>query len=194
VLGFLRAHPARVPAVLGVLPALTRFGLGRADRGALKSAFIHATLGGYPRAVLEAWTSAFVPRLLAHGLWQDALARIDRHRAEGDTLVLMSASVELYVPAIGRALGFAETLCTALTWRGDRLAGALAGANLRGAAKARALEELRVRHPGRAITAYGNAASDLGHLRLADRGVLVNGSARARRDAARLGIGCERWR
>ena len=194
MLGFLRAHPTRLPAVLGVLPALTRFGLGRADRGELKSAFIHGTLGGYPRAVLEAWTSAFVPRLIAHGLWQDAVARIGRHRAQGDTLVLMSASVDLYVPSIGQALGFAETLCTALSWRGDTLDGTLAGANLRGAAKARALEALRVRHPGSAITAYGNAASDLGHLCLADHGVLVNGSARTRRDAARLGIGCERWR
>ena len=44
------------------------------------------------------------------------------------------------------------------------------------------------------MTAYGNATSDLAHLCLADRGVLVNGSRRARSAAAHLGISCERWR
>jgi phosphoserine phosphatase len=102
--------------------------------------------------------------------------------------------VDLYVPAIGSALGFAEVLCTPLQWRGERLDGALAGTNLRGAAKARALKELRAQHPGIAITAYGNAARDLGHLCLADRGVLVNGSRRTRAAAVHLGLTCQRWR
>jgi HAD superfamily phosphoserine phosphatase-like hydrolase len=177
-----------------VLPTLARFGLRRADHGELKAAFIQATLGGTTRAELDAWTAQFVPRLIARGVWQDALACIARHRAAGDTAVLMSASVDLYVPAIGRALGFAETLCTPLKWRGERLDGALAGSNLRGAAKARALKELRARYPGYPITAYGNAASDLGHLCLADHGVLVNGNARTRQAAAHLGLDNQTWR
>jgi phosphatidylglycerophosphatase C len=194
VLGFLRSHPARFPAVLRLLPTLGRFALRRADRGQLKSAFIHATLGGRTRVELAAWTGRFVPQLLAHGLWPDALARIAAHRTQGDVLVLMSASVDLYVPAIGRALGFAETLCTPLLWNGDHLDGALAGANLRGGAKARALKELRGRYPGHEIHAYGNAASDLGHLCLADHGVLVNGSPGARSAARGLGLELVEWR
>ncbi len=191
---FLHRHPRRAPRALWVLPALLRFALRRADHGALKAAFIRATLGGCTRAELAAWTERFVPQLLARGLWQDGRACLEQHRAHGDRLVLMSASVDLYVPAIGSALGFAEVLCTPLQWRGERLDGALAGTNLRGAAKARALKDLRARHPGLAITAYGNAASDLGHLCLADRGVLVNGSRRTRQAAERLGIACLRWR
>jgi phosphatidylglycerophosphatase C len=186
-------HPARAARLLATLPALLRFVRHR-DHGDLKAAFIRAALGGRTRVELDAWTDAFVPRLLGHGVWQDALARIAAHHARGDTLVLMSASVDLYVPAIGRALGFTETLCTPLAWNGERLDGALAGVNLRGAAKARALKELRARYPGLAVTAYGNAASDLGHLCLADHGVLVNGSARTRQAAALLGIGCQSWR
>ncbi len=192
--GFLRSHPALLPGLPRVLPALARFALRRADHGALKSAFIRATLGGRSRTELDAWTAQFIPRLLAHGVWPDALARIAAHRTQGDALVLMSASVDLYVPAIGDALGFAETLCTPLLWNGGHLDGALAGVNLRGPAKARALQELRARYPGLEITAYGNAASDLGHLCLADRGVLVNGNARTRRAAALLGLSCETWR
>jgi phosphatidylglycerophosphatase C len=194
VLGFLRGHPGRFPGMLRALPALVRFGLRRADHGALKSALIRGTLGGCARAELDDWTGRFVPRLLAHDVWQDALACIARHRARGDTLVLLSASVDLYVPAIGGALGFAEVLCTRLLWRGEHLEGALAGANCRGAEKARALQELRARHPGLKVTAYGNAASDLGHLCLADQGVLVNGRWRTRQVAERLGLTCQQWR
>ncbi|HYL69755.1 MAG TPA: HAD-IB family hydrolase [Candidatus Dormibacteraeota bacterium] len=192
--GFLHRHPWRAPGAVRVLPELLRFAAGRADHGSVKSAFIQGTLRGCTRAELSAWTGRFVPRLIAHGLWRDALACLDAHRARGDRLVLMSASVDLYVPAIGSALAFAEVLCTPLRWNGERLEGSLAGPNLRGAAKARALRELRERHPGLSITAYGNAESDLGHLCLADRGVLVNGSRHARPSAARLGLTCERWR
>jgi phosphatidylglycerophosphatase C len=194
VLGFLRSHLARSPGLLRPLPTLVRFALKRANHGDLKSALIRGTLAGCTRAELAAWTGRFVPQLLAQGLWQDGRACLEQHRARGDRLVLMSASVDLYVPAIASALGFAEVLCTPLQWRGERLDGALAGTNLRGAAKARALRELRARHPGLAITAYGNAASDLGHLCLADRGVLVNGSRRTRQAAAHLGLTCQRWR
>jgi phosphatidylglycerophosphatase C len=193
VLGFLQSHLARSPGLLRPVPTLVRFGLKRADRGELKSALIRGTLGGCTRAELDAWTARFVPRLIAHGLWPEALACIVRHRAERDVLALMSASVDLYVPAIGRALGFAETICTPLRWDGERLDGTLAGANCRGAEKARRLTDLRSRYPGLEVTAYGNAASDLGHLCLADRGMLVNGNWRTRRAAKGLGLSCLRW-
>jgi phosphatidylglycerophosphatase C len=193
VLGFLARRPARLPGLLHPLPTLARFAFGRADRGDLKSALIRGTLGGASRAVLAEWTEHFVPRLLAHGVWQDALACMARHRAQGDVLALMSASVDLYVPAIARALGFTEVLCTQLRWQGEYLDGALASPNCRGAEKARRLKELRGRHPGLKVTAYGNAASDLGHLCLADRGVLVNGNWRSRQAAKGLGLSCLRW-
>ena len=194
VLGYLREHSARAAGLATVLPALLRFALRTADRGALKGVLIGRTLGGLTRSELDGWTARFVPQLLGHGIWQDALACLARHRAHGDRLVLMSASVDLYVPAIGAALGFDETLCSPVRWSGDRLDGALSGANLRGAEKARKLAELRSRHPGLAVAAYGNAASDLGHLCLADHGVLVNGNARTRRAARHLGLECARWR
>jgi len=190
---FLHRHPARALRLIGMPLALLRFARRR-DHGELKAAFIRAALGGCSRADLDAWTAQFVLRLLRHGVWPDALACIARHRARRDFLVLMSASVDLYVPAIARALGFDEVLCTPLRWRGEYLDGALAGPNCRGAEKARALKELRARHPGLEVTAYGNAESDLGHLCVADRGVLVNGSPQTRRNAEGLGLSCVRWR
>jgi HAD superfamily phosphoserine phosphatase-like hydrolase len=124
----------------------------------------------------------------------DALDALAAHRRAGDLLVLLSASTDLYVPAIGQALGFAEVICTGVSWDGARLVGRLTTVNRRGAEKARCLSSLREARPGMPITAYGNAASDLEHLRLADRGVLVNGSRRARRAAGSAGIECVHWR
>lgn len=191
--GFLHRHPTRALRFVGVLPALLRFARRR-DRGDLKAAVIRAALGAFPRETIDAWTARFVPLLVARGLRADARTEIERYRANGDYLVLLSASVDLYVPAIGRALGFDEVLCTEVRWNGTRLDGGLTGANRRGAEKARCLAALRARHPGAHIVAYGDAASDLPHLCLADRGVLVNGAARTRRAAAALGLECVRWR
>ena len=176
------------------LAALARFVLGDADRGRLKATWIRAVLGGSTRSELAGWTASFVRELVQHGLLRDALGAIAAHRDAGDHLVLLSASPDLYVPAIGDALGFAQSLCTGLEWRDDRLTGKLTTANRRGAEKARCVTALRVEHPQLPIVAYGNASSDLEHLALADRGVLVNGSPRARRAAARSGMDCVTWR
>ncbi len=192
VFGLLRRHPGRLARVLLVLPAAIAFGLRLIGRGRLKSALLRATLGGMSRAELERWTGEFVPRLLESGTFADAREAIARHIRDGDHLVLMSASVDLYVPAIARALGFHESICTGVRWRDDRLDGRLATANRRGEEKARCLRELRQRHPGEAA-AYGNATSDLAHLKLVEHGVLVNGSARARRAARRAGLTRARW-
>lgn len=191
--GFLLRHPWRLPRVLGAVPALLGYALGLCGRGALKAALMRSALGGVQRPALEAWTEQFVGRLLAHGTFAAARARITAHAQAGDRLILMSASPELYVPAIARALGFHEVICTGVRWRGNRLDGRLSTANRHGTEKANSLQALRARLPGPA-SAYGNSSADLAHLVQVDNGVLINGSARARRAAARAGLTCERWR
>jgi phosphatidylglycerophosphatase C len=193
VMGYLLRHPWRLPRLLGALPACVRFLLGRADHGALKASFIHATLGGVPRAQLQNWTTQYLERLLRHALHADALKRIAQHRAYGDFLVLLSASTDLYVPQLAAALGFAEAICTGLEWRDDVLVGYLSTPNRRGEEKVRCLERLRAQHPRRLLAAYGNAGSDIPHLRMAERPVLVNGSRAARTAAKRYGIPQETW-
>jgi phosphatidylglycerophosphatase C len=194
VLGYLKTRPWRVFGFVLALPAVLKYLVVASDRGALKASVIHWTLGGSTRAELDEWTARFVPALLANGVFKNALERIAAHRRAGDVLVLMSASPDLYVPVIGRQLGFTEVTCTGVRWDGDRLDGAHTTPNCRGDEKAVRFETLRVRHAGVRSVAYGNAASDLPHLRLADRGVLVNGDTGARRQAAELSnVVCETW-
>jgi len=193
ILGYLKSRPWRLFGFVLAIPAVLLYVLRVTDRGALKGSVIHWTLGGSSRAELNAWASTFVPHVLKDGVFKAAMNQIAAHKRNGDVLVLMSASPDIYVPAVARHLGFNEVTCTGVRWDGDRLHGRLTTANCRGAEKARRFAELRSRYPGLATVAYGNAASDLDHLRLADRGVLVNGPEPACRRAVELGVVCERW-
>jgi phosphatidylglycerophosphatase C len=194
VLGFLRRRPSRMVGMLLFVPSVVLFVCGLSDRGALKSALIRRTLGGAHRSQIDSWTAQFIERLLPRGAFAEALHAIKQHKQDGARLILLSASTDLYVPAIGQALGFDRVICTGVRWEGDRLEGHLTTPNRRGPEKARCFQMLRQEYPGLLSAAYGNAASDLEHLRLADRPLLVNGSIRARRAAERLGIACARWR
>jgi phosphatidylglycerophosphatase C len=189
VSGYLgRSHRSRL-RMLGVIPALCGFAAGAADRGAVKSAFIRSTLRGASRAALAAWTQQFVPWVISRGSSSAALGMIKAHREAGDVLVLMSASTDLYVPEVGAALGFGQVICTGVGFDAQgRLSGELTTANRQGMEKVRCFKELQKSHPGLQSMAYGNAASDLPHLVLADVPRLVNPSARTIRKAAALGI------
>jgi phosphatidylglycerophosphatase C len=183
-----RSHRSRL-RMARMLPTVAAFGVGLADHGAVKSAFIRCTLGGARRADLSAWSDEFVPWVIGHHCSAGALEAVRAHREAGDHLVMMSASTDLYVPQIGRALGFDEIICTGVAFDpSGRLDGALTTPNRRGIEKARCFAGLRERFPDLQSVAYGNAASDLPHLKLADVPRLVNPSPRTRRKAARQGI------
>jgi phosphatidylglycerophosphatase C len=176
--GYLWRRPWRLPRALLGLPAAARFVFNR-DRGAFKGAVIHALLGGAKRASLDRWAARYVPALIDRGLYAEALTAIAVHRTRGDRLLMMSASTDLYVPRIGQALGFDETICTEVRWREDgRLDGRLATANCRGEEKRRCLAAVIARDaPGR-VYAYGDSRSDLPHMQLAQEAYLINPSAR----------------
>lgn len=188
VMGICLRRPVRLARVAIAMPAACLRYLRNCDRAALKEALIVAGLRGLSRTDIAHANERFVPRLLARGVHPEAITRLAAHRAAGDYLVLMSASPDLYVPAIARALRLNETVCTGVKWDGMRLAGELTTENRRGEEKRRCVEQLRARWPKHTFVAYGNSASDLAHLRICDRAYLVNGDDRALREAARLNV------
>ncbi len=193
LLGFMKRRPHRAFGLWRLPFALVSYWQDR-DRGALKSRVIRMIMGGERRAVIDAWADAFVQNLKPQQRFRPlALAVVEAHRAAGDRLVLMSASPDLYVPLIGRLLGFERTVCTEVEWQGDRLDGHLKTANRRGEEKLRCMTCLREQYPGLPIIAYGNSASDLDHMREADRALLVNGDDAARRLAAKWQIAVSYW-
>jgi len=193
VIGLLLRRPWRLPRLVLAVPAVLGFALGLVDRGALKSAVIRAALGGLSHATVQAWTGRYVSTVVPARLFPDALQAIAAHRAAGDWLVLMSASPDLFVPALGRGLGFDQILCTEVRWDEERLNGSLVTANRRGEEKVRCLEALRRAHPGSPVTGYGNSDPDIAHLRLCDAAVYVNARGALRNRLQSLGMRIVDW-
>ena len=192
--GYLGRHPIRWLQLWRLIPALIEYTMRGRDRGRLKSRAIRAVMGDARRADIDAWAEEFVHALQRkHAFRAAGLAALAAHRAQGDHLVLLSASPDLYVPRIGRLLGFERTLCTEIRWQGDRLDGGLRTPNRRGEEKVRCVEWLRTQYPGSPVVAYGNSASDLAHMKRADRAVLVNAGAATRRRAEEAGIAVADW-
>ena len=121
VAGFLLKHPSYLPRLLRVPGPLLRYPFDGHDRGRLKERLMIGLLRDVERRQLAAWTSTFVDRLLATGCRPQALEQVQLHRTQGDRLVLLSASPDLYVPEIGRRLGFDESISTGVRWVQDRL-------------------------------------------------------------------------
>jgi len=150
-------------------------------------------MGGAHRSEIQAWTDEYVPKLIARGVFKEALAAIRKHRDAGDHLVLMTATVDLYVPELSRALGFDAYLCSQVSWKEDRLEGWLASPNMRDEEKASALRRTVAKFPGRRLVGYGNSAPDLPHLKLVDQAILVNASKSLRKAASGLPVEFKYW-
>jgi phosphatidylglycerophosphatase C len=203
--GYLLRHPLRCLRLWRLPLVVFDYAFRTRDRGVLKGGVIRTVMGGDSRARIDAWADSFVAGLHARGAFRPAALRVlEEHRAAGDQLVLLSASPDLYVPRIGRLLGFDRTICTGIRWQrstadsdrdspADRLDGALATPNRRGEEKSSCLAWLRSQLPGMPVMAYGNSASDLPHMKLADGALLVNAAGAARRQAATLGLTVASW-
>lgn len=192
VVAWLARRPVELVRLALMLAPLLEYAVDR-DRARLKVALLRSAMQGATRAEVAAWNSTYLPQVVAGHLIPEAVSTIAHHRASGHHLILMSASVDLYVPELGALLGFDDVICTGVRWNAGRLQGDLVTENRRGEEKARCLAEIRQRYVGSSITAYGNTDSDLPHLAQADRGVLVNGNAAARRKAVALGVECRSW-
>jgi HAD superfamily hydrolase (TIGR01490 family) len=139
------------------------------SRDAAKAAFIGATLRGLPISSVVPEAVAFSHRLEAR-IHPAALQRIDWHRRQGHELVLISASLRIYLEPLAERLGFDHVIATALEVGQDgHLTGALDGANVRGPEK---LARLRRWLDGDDVElwAYGDSEGDRELLAAADHG------------------------
>jgi phosphatidylglycerophosphatase C len=193
VLGLLaqrRTRWLRVPLLLG---PLLGYALRFIDRGALKGAVLRTLFAGLHRHDLQRWAERYAAQVVPDKMFAQALAAFRAHLAAEDHVVLLSASPDLFVPAIGAQLGAQEVICTAIQWQNDRLDGRLAGPNRRDLEKARVLVDLRRRFPGREVIAYGNSGADLPHMLKCESAVYVNASPALAKLLTSKGLQCVQW-
>jgi phosphatidylglycerophosphatase C len=150
--------------------------LVRANRDLTKAAVLAYLLRGYPLARLSEIGESY-GRQLAVQVRPAMAERLAWHRAQGHRLVMVSASLEVYLAAVGQHLGFDCVLATQLEvdQRG-LLTGKLLGANVRRAEKANRLRrwlDTAIAGQPYELWAYGDSTGDRELLAMADHAVRV---------------------
>lgn len=160
-------------AVIPQLVAAVVIGGRRADEA--KEALFERTLGGRDAVQVATVAAAFGTRHFAAHRRADVVSRLEQHRRLGHLIVLVSASPELYVGAVGQELGVDHVVATKLAVGADGLlTGRYDGRNCRGEQKITRLRSwLESTAPKATLWAYGNSAGDRRMLRGADVGVNV---------------------
>ena len=162
--------------------ALGRAALRARDRDALKVAAIGHLFRGMPADELDRRGRAYAATL-PDLLRPEMVERLRWHRHEGHAVVIVSASLGVYLRPLARHLGIDAALAVELVRDGDGLlTGSVVGElNTRGPEKVARLRAWAAERFGPAATfelwAYGDSAGDEEMLALADHSTWVGGRA-----------------
>ena len=148
----------RRPVALGAAAA-------RRDRDAMKALATDAALAGRNAGEITQLAGRFAADVHEHHLRVDVVDLLRGHLDAGDTVVLVSASYEVYLRPLASLLGVEHVLGTRLAVAGDgTLTGALDGPNCRAGEKVRRLDAwlgtLGLTRDDIHLTAYGDSTGD----------------------------------
>ena len=112
---------------------------------------------------------AFAEKIIPEILMPDAIEEIEVHQKRGDRVVVISASLELWLLPWAESMKL-ELICTRMEFKDGRFTGRFATPNCNGHEKVkriRAYLDVKQYHP---VFAYGNSSGDRPMLALADHG------------------------
>jgi phosphatidylglycerophosphatase C len=146
---------------------------GRASwtRDDVKTVLLQEVFTGRAVPDVDDTAHAFADEIMARHLRHDAVERADWHRTQGHRLVIVSASLAVYLRPVARHLRFDAVLATELEAGDDGLyTGRMQGENVRGPGKVRRLDSwLEDGQPF--VWAYGDSSGDRELWARADRAV-----------------------
>lgn len=173
---------------------LLRYHLGWADLDAPLRAAVRA-LEGQAEAEMEARVARFYEEEVRHRVRPEARAALEGHRAQGDTLALLTTSSVYLARHFTRDLSLDAALANAFEVRGGRFTGAPAGELCFGEGKLRAAARYaeRLGVPLSDCAFYTDAAADLPLLLAVGEPVVVCPDRRLAAEARRRGWRVEGW-
>ena len=155
--------------LLTLLPRLSLFAFGRITRQEAKELILTKFLKGMPLAQVEELGKKFAKGPLIHLLKPEGLEKLNWHKKNGHTCILVSANLSFYLNALGSAVGFDHVVASiAATDSNNCLTGKLEGANCYGPEKMHRLKELLGERSHYILFAYGNSRGDAEMLASAD--------------------------
>lgn len=149
-------------------PQLAGMVLGRVDRDREKERLIRTLFAGRASAEVAEAGVAYAARLWTSQRFRpEALGRLRWHREQGHEIVIVSASLDVYLGPLAPRLGVDHVISCTLEQMDGTLTGALEGGNVRGPEKVRRLDAwLGSREVE--LWAYGDSAGDEELLARAD--------------------------
>ncbi|MEX1006985.1 MAG: HAD-IB family hydrolase [Acidimicrobiia bacterium] len=161
---------------------VARNGRSEWGRDAVKAEVLRRIFADYDADRFDTLGREFASDIVRRHLRPEAVDRVDWHRTQGHKLVVVSASLGVYVRPVAERLRFDAVLATELELGpGGKLTGKLEGANVRGAEKTRRLDVWLGGEPAY-VWAYGDSSGDRELWARADRPVRVTRKRRFARD------------
>lgn len=154
-------------AFFRLAPEAFKVALGLSDRDRFKERIVAALFTGASVERLREAGQAHAAAI-EHLIRPAALRRVEWHRERGHRIVMVSASLDLYLAPVVEKLGFDDLLCTKPSRSRRLFDGKLDGANCRGPEKVRRLESLLGDLSGVELYAYGDSRGDREMLAAAD--------------------------
>jgi len=160
-------------ALLRQSPILLGYALRLVSNHHAKAALLQHTLAGASQLALEQSAERVVQEWLPRHLNTWALGELQGHQQAGHTCVLLSASLDIYLNAVAKALEIPHLICTGLDMHEGHCTGRLSTPNCHGEEKWRRLQAWFAQQERPRETwemhAYGDTRGDVPVLRQADQ-------------------------
>lgn len=154
--GFTRSFTSAIRHAPGMVSAA----IGVGDRDEAKEKYLISLIGGRAESELIGAGIEYAALVLREERFNAAvIERLAWHRAEGHEIVVISASLDVYIQSIAAALGATKAFGTEIEVEAGLLTGRLQGGNVRAGNKVQRLDEwLSGDHSE--IWAYGDSSGD----------------------------------
>lgn len=149
-------------------PLLCGYFLRIVPNGVAKERLLGRMLGGMDMGRLHVQAQRFATDFLPSIVRPESAERIAWHQAQGHRVIIVSASLELYLKPWATAQGISDVLATRLKEHQGIAAGGFDGVNCFGEVKAQRVREYLGDLSGLEIYAYGDSRGDTQMLAMAE--------------------------
>ena len=150
-------------------PYFIGFVLKVQTRQQVKERVLKSFFAGEPIDRIRQLGRTYAESMMPKSVKPEALKRIEWHKSRGDRIVIVSASLDVYLQPWTHSVGIEELICTHLeTDSTGKVTGKIAGINCWGKEKVRQLEKRIPNMQEMTIFAYGDSRGDRELLEIAD--------------------------
>ena len=152
-----------------LFPTLFGMKMGWVANDRAKVRLLKHHFAGMSRQDLEGFAKRFCKEVVPGLLRPEGIRVLEAYRADGDRVILVSASLELWLKPWAEDRDI-ELLSTKGAWEGDRFTGELDGPNCNGEEKVRRVRAHVREEIYSEVIAYGDSSGDKAMLAMADQG------------------------